>query len=146
MNHAKIITLDQLPLFAVAVSKKLKQGDVVSLVGDIGSGKTSFMFYLMRALGLKDMGLFASPTFTIINTYPLRSLTIYHVDLYRLNRFEEIEALDILSCFGEKNTMTFVEWGDKFTEMEGLYTKKIFLEHVPDHPDQRMAKCEGFLD
>lgn len=114
------------------------------MVGDIGSGKTSFMFGLVKAVGYKTLHQFSSPTFTILNQYETDDCTINHVDLYRLNRYEELESLDIIPHFKQKDSITFIEWGDKFKELEEIYTKKISFYHVADKLNERRIVCEGF--
>lgn len=131
-----LILLDELSNFAKKFSQNLKAGDVVSLVGDLGSGKTTFLFSLMTVMGMSPDQGFSSPTFTILNQYLLKKWQVNHLDLYRLNEFREFESLDVTRFFHQPNTVTFIEWGDKFSELESIFTKKIIFEYT-DKPDLR---------
>lgn len=147
-THSRLLFLDDVPEFAAKLAKSIVAGDVVCLTGEIGAGKTTFIFHLLRALGVARGTAFSSPTFTILNQYVGANnhspLQINHVDLYRLSRFCEFEALDILSLFESPGAVSFVEWGDKFTELKSLYTKTLHFEYVDSKNLERWVQFEGF--
>src|SRR5712671_2767612 len=68
-----------------------RTGAVLYLQGELGAGKTTCVRSLLRALGVA--GLVRSPTYTLVETYPLATLTCVHVDLYRLQSLTEVDAL-----------------------------------------------------
>jgi len=82
---------------------------VVFLSGDLGAGKTTLVRGMLRALGHR--GVVTSPTFTLLETYPLAGRTVVHVDLYRVEDPAELEALAIRDYLGE--AMLWVEWPDR---------------------------------
>ena len=90
-----------------AVAKLLRAGDAVALTGELGAGKTTLVQGAARALGFE--GHVVSPTFTLVREYQGR-LRIFHVDVYRLERIQEVLdlALDEMAVEG----VLFVEWGD----------------------------------
>lgn len=91
------------------MGRELKSGDVVALEGPLGAGKTVFVQGLAGALGITEA--VSSPTFTIISEY--RGLmTLYHMDLYRLNTPEEFAFLGVEEII-EGDGVTVVEWGEK---------------------------------
>jgi tRNA threonylcarbamoyl adenosine modification protein YjeE len=96
----------------------------------------------LHALGGKHFQTFSSPTFTIFNQYQAGSWQVNHVDLYRLNRYADFEDLDLTGYFRAPKTITLIEWGDKFPEMQGLYTKKISFEYVPDDSASRSISIQ----
>ena len=93
---------------AAALGPLLEPGDVVSLVGDLGAGKTAFAQGLAHGLGVA--GPVTSPTFTIVQEYEGR-LPVAHVDVYRLDTVQDLYDLgwDELVDDGR---VTIVEWGD----------------------------------
>ena len=91
------------------LGRELKSGDVVALEGPLGAGKTVFVQGLAGALGITEA--VSSPTFTIISEYR-GSMTLYHMDLYRLNTPEEFAFLGVEEMI-EGDGVTVVEWSEK---------------------------------
>jgi tRNA threonylcarbamoyladenosine biosynthesis protein TsaE len=73
-------------------------GAVLYLKGELGAGKTTCVRSLLRALGVT--GLVRSPTYTLVETYPLAALTCVHVDLYRLQSVTEVDELGLRDLVG----------------------------------------------
>jgi tRNA threonylcarbamoyladenosine biosynthesis protein TsaE len=88
----------------------LQAGDVVILSGDLGTGKTAFAQGVARGLGVTE--LVVSPTFTIVREYQGR-VPLAHVDVYRLDRIQELHDLGFDELLDER--VTLVEWGDAAT-------------------------------
>ncbi len=85
-------------------------GCFVSLYGDIGAGKTAFVRYILKELGVKEK--VTSPSFVILNEYLNYRMPIYHFDLYRLEN-EGVKTIEEeLSDYSKRNVLTFVEWAD----------------------------------
>ena len=87
---------------------------VFALVGEFGSGKTSFVQGLAKGLNVPDNTYITSPSFTLINEYPGR-FRLFHIDLYRieaLNDLEDIGLYDIL----EEDSVIAIEWADKLSK------------------------------
>jgi len=90
----------------------LRSGDVLLLFGDLGAGKTAFVRGLARGLGAAPDDV-SSPTFTLIQEYRGR-LTLYHVDLYRL---QPIEVGDLgLDELASGEAVVAVEWAERWSE------------------------------
>jgi len=96
-----------------AVASLLGEGDAVALTGELGAGKTTFVRGAARALGFD--GAVASPTFTLVREYQGR-VRIYHVDVYRLERVQDVLDLGLDEMVAEGGVV-LVEWGDA---VEGL--------------------------
>ena len=90
----------------------LMPDDVLSLSGDLGAGKTCLVQGIAGGLGVK--GHVASPTFNILLVHHGR-LTLNHMDLYRLDRADQLEDIDFFATL-ESGGVTAIEWGDKFPD------------------------------
>ena len=92
-------------------SRFLNKGDVIFLIGEIGSGKTTFVKYLINSLQKKNnekITEITSPTFSILNEYKVKDIKILHYDLYRLK--DEKELKNIGNVNNDKNAIILVEW------------------------------------
>lgn len=91
------------------IADALEPGDVVALIGDLGTGKTALTRYIAEGLGVKEE--ISSPTFTIIKEYKSGRLPLYHFDVYRLGSGEELldaGAEELLYGDG----VCVIEWAD----------------------------------
>ena len=91
------------------IGAKAQPGDVLLLVGKLGAGKTTITQGILWGLGGTEYA--RSPTFVLVNEYPAR-LTVYHMDLYRLESIDEIEDLG-LGDYLYGDGVCVVEWADK---------------------------------
>ena len=108
-----IKSLDHLNQISKLISKKIKNGDCIFLIGEIGVGKTTFTRYLINNLqnqkGIKETEVL-SPTFNLLYEYEIKDLKIMHYDLYRIKKINE---LDHLGFFSEsEKTVKIIEWPD----------------------------------
>jgi tRNA threonylcarbamoyladenosine biosynthesis protein TsaE len=95
---------------ARSLPRSAPAGAVVYLQGELGAGKTTCVRGLLRALGVT--GLVRSPTYTLVETYPLDALTCVHVDLYRLQAAVEVDELGLRDVAGP-GCLLLIEWPDK---------------------------------
>jgi tRNA threonylcarbamoyladenosine biosynthesis protein TsaE len=86
------------------------EGAVVYLHGELGAGKTTCVRSLLRALGVT--GLVRSPTYTLVETYELGTLTCIHVDLYRVQTLTEVDELGLRDLVGPE-CLLLVEWPER---------------------------------
>jgi len=123
---------------AKKLAGQFKSGQVIGLIGDLGAGKTTFTQYFAKALGIKNT--VNSPTFNIIKIYPTLSLRgvqngsgerrgnpvsnkkknikqLIHIDAYRLNSAEELEALGVQEYFDDPQAIAIIEWADKVKKL-----------------------------
>lgn len=94
---------------AATIGKRLKGGEVIELVSDLGGGKTAFVRGLAQGMGSHDQ--VASPTFTISREYHADSLTLYHFDFYRLHEPGIITA-ELAEFIDDPKAVVAVEWSD----------------------------------
>ncbi|HSJ50866.1 MAG TPA: tRNA (adenosine(37)-N6)-threonylcarbamoyltransferase complex ATPase subunit type 1 TsaE [Actinomycetota bacterium] len=92
-----------------ALAPLLRPGDAVALTGELGAGKTTFVQGVARGAGYD--GPVASPTYTLVREYRAGRLRLEHVDLYRLDRVQEVVDLGLHELL-EPDGVLLVEWGD----------------------------------
>ncbi len=108
--------------FARKLSERLQAGDVVLLQGNLGAGKTEFVKGMAEGFGVTEP--VTSPTFALLNLYQGR-IPVYHFDLYRLTRAEELYEIGFDEFVGGGG-LALVEWPDLFaTEMPDEYLKVV---------------------
>ncbi len=101
--------LDATARIARALAPLLRAGDVIALEGDLGAGKTAFARFLIQALGVDDE--VPSPTFTLVQTYPVEGRdfdAVWHFDLYRIEDPDEVDELGMEEAFD--TGVTLIEW------------------------------------
>jgi tRNA threonylcarbamoyladenosine biosynthesis protein TsaE len=123
---------------AEALADVLQPGDVVLLVGGLGSGKTTFVQGLARGLGFH--GHVTSPTFTLCHTYSGR-IDLVHVDLWRLERTSEILDLGLDEEL-ESGAVVVAEWGEGAGTMLGTSDLVVRFE-VAGLGEERDITFEG---
>lgn len=115
-------------------AKKLTKGSVVALHGELGAGKTQFIKGICEHFHIDEP--VTSPTFTLVNEYYGKSngshITIFHIDLYRLKKQNEILESGINEYFFDGDAITLVEWGEK---AENLLPEKHIMINIDLSPD-----------
>ncbi len=109
----------------------LREGDVVALVGELGSGKTWFTKGIARGIGVPKGVVVTSPSFALVNEYA-GTLTLYHMDVYRLeNEGEFISAGLEEYLYGQG--IAVMEWADRWPEILPDHRIKVEFAIVDDH-------------
>lgn len=97
--------------FGRSLARRLRRGDCVALVGDLGAGKTALVRGIAAGLGLDDRHMVSSPTFVLCQEYPA-AVTVYHLDLYRMtDAGAELEDLGLAEML--QDGVVLVEWADR---------------------------------
>jgi len=117
-----VSTLEQLESFAQSFSQSVEKGDVIFLLGDLGSGKTTFTQLLLKHLGYK--GRVKSPTYAIYESYCLNQFELFHMDLYRLSSPEELFYMAIEEII-DSQSVVVIEWPQKGVGVLPLATKTL---------------------
>jgi len=99
---------------AKLVGRLATAGTVIALIGDLGSGKTTFVQGLAQGLDVPSNYYITSPTFTLINEYPGRC-RLFHIDLYRIENVFEAEDIGLFEIL-DGNGITAIEWAEKLAD------------------------------
>jgi tRNA threonylcarbamoyladenosine biosynthesis protein TsaE len=113
-----------------SLGKLLQGGEIIGLVGELGTGKTCFVRGLTEGLEVSQETWIRSPTFTLVNEYHGR-LPIYHIDLYRIESTDELEELNLREYL-YSNGVSVIEWFEYFP-----------ADEVGDHLEIKLAYREG---
>lgn len=104
-----------------SLGKILREGDMVALVGELGSGKTCFTKGIARGLGVPPEVVVTSPSFSLVNEYEAGGMILHHMDIYRLeNRGEFMSAGLEEVLFGDG--VAVMEWADRWPEVLPEYS------------------------
>lgn len=112
-------SLDDTRKLAESIALRLCCGDVVTLAGDLGAGKTTFAQFLIEHLSPSPVEV-TSPTFNLLQTYPIRladgaACELYHFDLYRIEHPSALLELGIEEALQQ---VTILEWPERLGSMK----------------------------
>lgn len=121
--------------FANNYAKKLKGGEIIGLIGDLGAGKTVFTKGLAKGLEIKET--ITSPTFVIMKVYKVKSnllkiKCLVHIDAYRLRSVRDLEAIGALEYFNKKDTITVIEWPENIKKILPKAVRYVNITHGED--------------
>lgn len=91
------------------IAKKISNGGVLLLFGDLGAGKTTLTKFIAEELGI-DKFKVKSPTYTYIRNY---NNNFYHLDLYRLDEIDELLLQEVIEIWEDPNNIVVIEWPEK---------------------------------
>jgi len=121
------------------LARELPERAVVLLIGNLGAGKTTLAKGIVKGLGVAAPEEVSSPTFTLIHEYGDRR-KVYHVDLYRLYRDEEVATIGLDEIF-DRDALVLVEWGERFPSLMPPGRIEIHLKQAGD--DCREIEVSG---
>ena len=106
----------------------LKPGSMVLLHGDLGAGKTTLVKGIAEGFQAAEADRVTSPTFTLIHEYRAPEITLYHIDLYRIDTQRELDTL-ALDDLMDGSSILLIEWGEKFERFRRERDVEIAIEH-----------------
>lgn len=99
------------------------------LRGDLGAGKTTLVKGIAEAFDAAEAETVTSPTFTLIHEYRGPEVTLYHIDLYRIDTQRELDTL-ALDDLRDPRSILLIEWGEKFERFRREKDAEIAIEHL----------------
>lgn len=104
---------DETIAFGRELAAQLAPPKIVLLRGDLGAGKTTMVKGIAQAFQAAEQEDVTSPTFTLIHEYRGPEVTVYHIDLYRIDTEKELATLAIDDLIDDRSVV-LIEWGEKF--------------------------------
>ena len=130
----------------------LERGDIVALIGELGSGKTCLTQGMAKGLGVEENVPVVSPTFTLINEYPGK-IPLIHLDVYRLSGPRDLEDMGYEEYF-EGGGIIVIEWAEKIRDILPAKTLFISMRYIDENtremilegPGEKIRKLEELLN
>jgi tRNA threonylcarbamoyladenosine biosynthesis protein TsaE len=110
------------------LAAELQPESIVLLRGDLGAGKTTLVKGIAEAFHAAAADAVTSPTFTLIHEYRGPEVTLYHIDLYRIDTQRELDTLALDDLMGPQSIL-LIEWGEKFERFARERDVEIAIEH-----------------
>ncbi len=134
-KHYFFLSSEETQAFAADYATGIPTGSVIALIGDLGTGKTTFTQGFARGLGITEQ--VGSPTFKIVSEYEGNHLILYHVDCYRLKNGADFLNIGGETLLNPDNGITVIEWADIIEEILPAEAIVIHFNRIPGKADHR---------
>ena len=136
-----VLTFEELDELALKTAESLKKGDCLALIGDLGTGKTTFTKKICKYFGVTEN--IKSPTFNYVIEYNSGVIPIYHLDVYRL--LDPSEVYDIgYEDYLDNDGIAIIEWADKI--IDELPENALFIEFIYNDDSSRKVSIYKIID
>ena len=123
--------------FGIKLASTLEPGDIVTLIGDLGTGKTTLTKYIAKGLGVTET--IDSPTFNIVKEHKSGRLPLFHFDVYRLSSGDELLDIGADEYFYAAG-VCIIEWADIVADVIPEKAKVILIEYG-EKQGERVYRC-----
>jgi tRNA threonylcarbamoyladenosine biosynthesis protein TsaE len=127
-------SVEETEQIAGEIAKKVKNGGLVCMFGDLGTGKTTFTKGLAKELGIEKFSV-KSPTYTYMRQYIINDRAFFHIDLYRIEELDELLEAEMKEIIENKENIIIIEWAEKMKSI--LPTKRIDIKLKYISKDER---------
>lgn len=127
MMKKRILNFKEMDRLASKVAESLENGGVLGLIGNLGTGKTTFTKRICKYFGITEN--VKSPTFTYVIEYTSGRRPVYHFDVYRIMNPGEIYEIGFEDYIGEESSIVIVEWADNIIDEMPENTVYVEIEH-----------------
>ena len=128
------------------IAKLLTPPKFLILKGDLGAGKTTLVKGIAEGLQAASRDDITSPTFTLIHEFRGPDVTLYHVDLYRIETERELATLGLDELFAEPGNLVLLEWGEKFLRFQRERDVEIAIERQGEQERRIVVDCAALAD
>jgi tRNA threonylcarbamoyladenosine biosynthesis protein TsaE len=118
--------------FGAKLAEGIKNGGLLCLYGELGSGKTTLSKGIAKGLGIKSFSI-KSPTYTYIRKYDLDNQSFYHVDLYRLTGIDELIINELNEILANPKNIVVIEWADKLDDYLIADRTEVHLKYLDEN-------------
>jgi len=115
------------------LTQDLTAGQMIILRGDLGAGKTTLVKGIAEGFEAARQEDVTSPTFTLVHEYRGQSVTLFHIDLYRIDTERELPTLGIDDLRSEPGSILLVEWGEKFDKIKTECDGEISIDRTGEN-------------
>ena len=114
MRHLKVISNSEQSTLEAGqrLAEGISEPTVILLFGELGAGKTLLTKGIAKGLGVKDISLIHSPSFSLVNEYSMPHHTIFHIDLYRLDTLKDHYSIGLDEIL-DSGEYVVIEWAEK---------------------------------
>lgn len=119
-----------------SIAPQLTPPKLVLLRGELGAGKTTLVKGIAKAFQAAEQEEVTSPTFTLIHEYRGPEITIYHIDLYRIETERELGTLGIDDLLRDERNLVLIEWGEKFPRFARERDVEIAFQRISESERQ----------
>ena len=123
------------------LAKEMLPPKLVLLRGDLGAGKTTIVKGIAEAFEAASQDDVTSPTFTLIHEYRGPEVSVYHIDLYRIETERELATLGIEELIADERNLVLIEWGEKFARLVRDRDVEIAIERTGE--EERRVVVSG---
>ena len=123
--------------FGMKLASSLEPGDIVALIGDLGTGKTTLTKYIAKGLGVAEN--IDSPTFNIVKEHKSGRIPLFHFDVYRLSSGDELLDIGADEYF-YSDGVCIIEWADIVADVVPEKAKVILIEYG-EKQGERIYRC-----
>lgn len=123
--------------FGMKLASSLEPGDIVALIGDLGTGKTTLTKYIAKGLGVTEN--IDSPTFNIVKEHKSGIIPLFHFDVYRLSSGDELLDIGADEYF-YSDGVCIIEWADIVADVVPEKAKVILIEYG-EKQGERVYRC-----
>jgi tRNA threonylcarbamoyladenosine biosynthesis protein TsaE len=124
------------------LATELKPGSIVLLRGDLGAGKTTIVKGIAEGFQAAKADDVTSPTFTLIHEYRGPAVTLYHIDLYRIDTQRELDTLALDDLITPQSIL-LIEWGEKFERFVRERDREVTIQHEAGDNRQIIVQSDG---
>lgn len=128
---------DETKKLGLELGRRAEPGQIIALIGDLGTGKTTLTKYIAEGLGITEV--VSSPTFTVIKEYESGRMPLYHFDVYRVGDPDELFNIGAYEYF-DGNGLCVIEWADLIEDELPENTDFIVIDYG-ETEGERVYRC-----